>query len=67
MNNDDLELTRFIENLHQEVITNSEGSNAEGDDGSFREEAFTQLMIDYLIEAGEIEDGHVCYSSTSFR
>jgi AIPR protein len=61
MNNDDLELTRFIENLHQEVITNSEGSNAEGDEGSFREEAFTQLMIDYLIEAGEIEDGHVCY------
>jgi hypothetical protein len=63
MNNDDLELTRFIENLHQEVITNSEGSNAEGDEGSFKEEEFTRLMIDYLIEAGEIEDGQVCYHS----
>jgi hypothetical protein len=61
MNNDDLELTRFIENLHQEVITNSEGSNAEGDEGSFREDEFTRLMIEYLIEAGELEDGHVCY------
>jgi sulfur relay (sulfurtransferase) complex TusBCD TusD component (DsrE family) len=61
MNNDDLELTRFIENLHHEVITNSEGSNADGDKGSFREDSFTRLMIDYLIEAGEITDGHVCY------
>lgn len=63
MSNDDLELTRFAENLQQEVITNSEGSQAEGDEGSFREEEFTHLMIEYLTEAGELEDGHVCYHS----
>ena len=61
MNNDDIELARFIENLHQQVITNSEGSSVEGDEGSFREDEFTRLMIEYLIEAGELEDGHVCY------
>lgn len=63
MNNDELELSRFIENLHQQVIINSEGSNAEGDYGAFREEGFTSIMIEYLIEAGEIEDGQICYHS----
>lgn len=63
MSNDELELTRFVTALHQEVITNSESSNAEGHEGSFREEEFTRLMIEYLIEAGELEDGHVCYHS----
>lgn len=61
MSNDDLELARFAENLHQEVIIDAEGNQTEEDGGSFREEAFTHLMIEYLIEAGEIEDGHVCY------
>jgi AIPR protein len=63
MNSDESELSRFIENLHQQVIINSEGNNAEGDDGAFREEEFTSLMIEYLIEAGEIEDGQICYHS----
>jgi len=63
MSNDDLELARFAENLHQEVIIDAEGSQTEEDEGSFREEVFTRLMIEYLIEAGELEDGHVCYHS----
>jgi AIPR protein len=63
MNSDELELTRFIVGLHQEVITNSEGSSSEGNEGAFREDEFTRLMIDYLIDAGEIEDGSVCYHS----
>lgn len=63
MSNDDLELIRFAEDLHQEVIITAEGSRDEDDEGSFREEAFTHLMVEYLIEAGEIEDGHVCYHS----
>jgi AIPR protein len=63
MSSDELELSRFIENLHQQVIINSEGSNAEGDEGAFREEEFTGLMIEYLIESGEIEDGQICYHS----
>jgi hypothetical protein len=63
VNSDELELTRFLVNFHQEVITNSEGTGAEGNEGSFREDEFTRLMIDYLIDAGEIEDGSVCYHS----
>jgi hypothetical protein len=63
MSNDALELTRFGENLYQEVISNAEGNQTEEDGGAFREEAFTHLMIEYLTEAGELEDGHVCYHS----
>jgi hypothetical protein len=61
MSSDDLDLARFVENLQQEVIINSEGSLDEEDEGSFREETFTRLMIEYLTEAGELEDGQVCY------
>jgi hypothetical protein len=61
MSNDDLELARFAENLHQEVIISAEGNQINEEGGSFREDAFTQLMIEYLTEAGELEDGHVCY------
>ena len=63
MSNDELELTCFAENLQQEVILRAEGNEDEEDAGSFREEAFTQLMIEYLTEAGELEDGYVCYHS----
>jgi hypothetical protein len=63
MSNDDVELARFAENLQQEVISNAEGNQTEEDGGAFREEAFTHLMIEYLTEAGELEDGHVCYHS----
>jgi hypothetical protein len=55
------QLARFAENLQQEVISNAEGNQTEEDGGAFREEAFTRLMIEYLTEAGELEDGHVCY------
>lgn len=61
MSNDDLELARFAENLHQQVIIEAEGNQSEEEVGFFREEAFTRLMIEYLTEAGELEDGHVCY------
>jgi hypothetical protein len=63
MSNDDLELARFAKHLHQEVIIDAEGNQTEEEGGSFREEAFTRLMIEYLTEAGELEDGHVCYHS----
>ena len=63
MSNDDLELTRFAKDLQQQVIIEAEGDRSEEDEGSFREEAFTRLMIEQLTEAGELEDGHVCYHS----
>ena len=56
-------LIQFAEDLRQEVITSSE-AGIDSDDGegdSFREDEFTRLMIEYLTEAGELEDGEVCY------
>lgn len=44
----------FLTNLQQEVISRSEGQE------QLREDAFTEVMIDYLIEAGEFDDGVTC-------
>jgi hypothetical protein len=54
------ELQQFAEDLLQEVIASPD---AEEDVGLFREEIFTRIFIDYLCEAGELEDGEVCYHS----
>ncbi|MDZ7961467.1 MAG: AIPR family protein [Aulosira sp. DedQUE10] len=58
-----IKLIQFAEDLRQEVINNSEAGqdsdNTEGD--SFREDEFTRLMIEYLTDAGELDDGEVCY------
>jgi AIPR protein len=61
MGSDDAELMRFAENLRQEIINNSEGSGDDDSGDSFREDEFTRLMIEYLTEAGELQDGHICY------
>lgn len=44
----------FLTNLQQEVIARSEGQE------QLREDAFTEVMIDYLIEAGEFDEGIAC-------
>ncbi|MBD2465604.1 AIPR family protein [Oscillatoria sp. FACHB-1407] len=59
---DDADFSQFAENFRQEVINNAEGGNDNGG-ASFREDEFTRLMVEYLTEAGEIEDGHICYHS----
>lgn len=51
------ELKKFYEDLNQEVI--NKGIIDETED--FRENIFTQIYIDYLCEAAEIEDGNVCF------
>lgn len=58
---DRAELSSFAEDLHQEIVANSQmvGSH----EGAFREDEFTKTCIRYLVEAGEIEDGEVCYHS----
>lgn len=55
------ELFAFAEGFRQEVITNSQmiGSH----EGSFREDEFTKICISHLVEAGDLEDGDVCYHS----
>ena len=51
------ELMKFYEDLSQEVINKAAMDETE----DFRENIFTQIYIDYLCEAAEIEDGNVCY------
>lgn len=52
------ELQQFSQDLLQEVIANSDN---EEDEGLFPEEIFTRIFIDHLCDAGELEDGEVCY------
>lgn len=59
MSSDDAGLLQFAEDFRQEVINACETGDEEGD--SFREDEFTRLMIEYLTDAGELEDGHACY------
>lgn len=44
----------FLTKLQQDVISRSEGQE------QLREDAFTEVMIDYLIEAGEFDEGIAC-------
>ena len=55
---ENIELQQFSADLLQGVIASSD---AEDDEGLFREEIFTRTFIDYLCDAGELEDGEVCH------
>ncbi len=54
---EDAGLQQFGESFLQEVISRSDIEDSE----TFREDQFTQLMIEYLIEAAEIDDAEPCY------
>lgn len=51
------ELVKFYNDLSQEIINKATIDETE----DFRENIFTQIYIDYLCEAAEIEDGNVCF------
>ena len=51
------ELSKFYEDLSQEIINKAAIDETE----DFRENIFTQIYIDYLCEAAEVEDGNVCF------
>jgi hypothetical protein len=51
-----MELDQFALDFQQEVLARAENEDAE----AFREDAFTELMIEYLCENGELDDGTVC-------
>jgi AIPR protein len=53
----DKELVTFAEEVLQEVISSSETSGKQ----MFRVDAFTELMIGHLVEAGELDDALVCF------
>ena len=57
---ENVELQQFTSDLLQEVIIKSD---IEEEEGLFREEIFTRTFIDYLCDAGELEDGEVCHYS----
>ena len=52
-----LELAKFYKDLSQEIINKSFLEETE----EFRENIFTQIYIDSLCEAAEIEDGNIAY------
>lgn len=52
----DKELEQFFDDFRHEVITSSE---MEGEE-AFREEKFTEIYLDYLKDAGEIDDANIC-------
>lgn len=54
---DTTKLFDFAENVRQDVYIKCEQEGAE----SFREEEFTQLVLEYLTDAGELNDGNICH------
>jgi hypothetical protein len=53
----DKELITFAEEILQEVISSSEDTGRQ----MFRVDAFTELMIGHLVDAGELDDALVCF------
>lgn len=51
------DLAIFATDLHQEVLTEAEGI----EEGALLPEQFTRWMISLLSDAGEVDDGEVCY------
>lgn len=58
--NVDFNLHDFCINLQQEVISRASLEDQE----EFLGDAFTRVMIDYLADAGELNDGEVCFHKT---
>lgn len=52
-----MDLNQFAEEIKQEVLSQC----SDEEEGDFRENKFTEIMIDYLKEANEIDDGDICY------
>jgi hypothetical protein len=57
MNERDDDLTRFAEDLQQEILS---AADVEGEE-AFHAEAYTREMISILTEAGEMDGGDACY------
>lgn len=51
-----MDINQFALDMQQEVLLRADSEDEE----LFREDAFTELMIEYLCEAGELDDGTVC-------
>lgn len=51
------DVARFSVDLHQELLRDA----AAQPDGALTPDIYTQRMVEYLTDAGELDDGEVCY------
>jgi hypothetical protein len=58
-----MNIDEFAEELRQEVIARS----GDEETGHFREDCFTEIMLEYLEQASEVDDGEVCYHRNTHR
>ena len=58
-----MDLDQFAEEFRQEVLSQCDDE----DSSHFREDKFTEVMIDYLKQANEVDDGEVCYHKHDSR
>lgn len=58
-----MDLNQFAEEFRQEVLSQCDGE----DSTHFREDKFTEVMIDYLKQANEVDDGEVCFHKHESR
>lgn len=52
-----MDLNQFAEEIRQEILSQCDAE----DSSHFREDKFTEVMIDYLKQANEVDDGESCY------
>ncbi|NKE71339.1 AIPR family protein [Candidatus Manganitrophus noduliformans] len=58
-----MNIDEFAEEFRQEVLSRCNDEES----GHFREDKFTEVMIEYLIRADEVDDGEVCYYKHNAR
>ncbi len=58
-----MNLDDFAQEFRQEVLSRCEDEESD----HFREDKFTEVMIEYLAQANELDDGEVCYHKNSHR
>ncbi len=58
-----MDINQFAEEFRQEVLSQCD----EDESAHFREDKFTEVMIDYLKQANEIDDGESCYHKHDTR
>lgn len=58
-----MNIQEFAEEFRQEVLSRCN----EEESGHFREDKFTEVMIEYLAQANEVDEGEVCYHKNNAR
>jgi hypothetical protein len=58
-----MNIEQFGEEFRQEVLSRCQDEES----GHFREDKFTEAMIEYLAQANEVDEGEVCYHKNAAR